>query len=105
GAHHIERACPLPEYAAESMLDDFRSHKALASNEKGLRMLAHLFVKVAEMYVDSGIDGFLIRVRVHDNGYKVVDAHMTTERMPEIKARLNHHNRDRKSYDYHPSGR
>lgn len=105
GSHTVERHCPLSESAAESMLDAFRSSKGLGSNEKAVRTLAHLFVKAAKMYSESGIVKFALRVRVHDNGYKVIDAAMATERMPEIKARLGHHARDRKSYDYHPSGR
>lgn len=105
GSHSVERPCPLPEFAAESMLDELRSHKGLGSNEKSVRTLAHLFVKAAKMYFESGIEEFVLHVRVHDNGYKVVDASMKTERMPKIKARLGHHALDRKSYDYHPSGK
>ena len=105
GSHKVERLCPLAEDAAESMLDEFRSHRALGSNEKAVRTLAHLFVKTAKMYYDSGIDTFTLRVRVHDNGYKVIDATMMTERMPEILRRLGRHAHDRWSYDYHPAER
>lgn len=104
GAHSVERMCPVSEDAAESMLAEFRSHRALGSNEKAVRTLAHLFVKTSKMYCESGIDAFKLLVRVHDNGYKVIDAVMTAERMPKIKARLGHHALDRKSYDYRPSG-
>lgn len=105
GAHTVEYALPLDERGAESMLEGFRSSRGLGSNERAVRMLAHLFIKVAKMYEDSGITKFTLHIRVHDNEYKVVDADMTTERMPEIKARAGHHALDRKSYDYHPSGR
>ena len=87
------------------MLRDVRSSRSIASSEQSLRMLAHLFVKASKMYEESGMDDFVLWIRVHDNGYKVIDAAMTAERMPEIAHRLGKHAHDRWSYDYHPSGR
>ena len=105
GTHDVERVCPLSEDAAESMLAEFHASKGLGSGEKLMRTLAHMLVKVAAMYVESEIDDFVLHVRVHDNGYKVLDAKMMTERMPKITKRLGRHAHDRKSYDYHPAGR
>lgn len=105
GSHEVERFCPLSEDIAEGMLRDVRSSRSIASNEQSVRMLAHLFVKASQMYVESGMDDFVLWIRVHDNGYKVIDAAMTAERMPEIAHRLGKHAHDRWSYDYHPSGR
>jgi hypothetical protein len=105
GSHEVDRVCPLSEDIAEEMLQGLRSRKSIASSGQALRMLAHLCVRASKMYEESGIQDFVLWIRVHDNGYKVVDAKMSTERIPEIAHRLGKHGHDRWSYDYHPAGR
>ena len=105
GSHEVERFCPLSDETAEAMLEDVRSARSIASSEQARRMLAHLFVKASEMYEECGIDDFVLWIRVHDNGYKVIDAKMNARRMPKIAHRAGKHAHDRWSYDYHPAVR
>lgn len=105
GSHQIERFCPLSDDTAEAMLEDVGSGRSIASSEHARRMLAHLFVKASEMFEESTIDDFVLWIRVHDNGYKVIDAQMTADRIPEIAHHAGKHAHDRWSYDYHPAVR
>jgi len=66
-------------------------------------MIAHLQQRVMALFEDPHLTSLMIKIRLHENGYTVVDAHMTSKSHFTIKARAQRHARDRKGH-YHSSG-
>lgn len=50
-------------------------------------MLEHLLLRVSAFFADSGVTGFRLDVRLHDNAYTVVDVAMTSAKALHVKSR------------------
>jgi hypothetical protein len=102
GTHAVHRLHPLSLDQAEVMLSEFRSKRSIAGGEKAARMLAHLLVRVSEVYADETVTRLLLDpVRLHDNRYEVLDAAIWSKRALRLNPRLDRHARDKKSF-YQP---
>jgi hypothetical protein len=104
GAHAARRHLPLSEADAESMLDAFSSERSIAHDHKSRAMIAHLLLKAAKMYEETGIDRFGMIARVHDNGYLVRSVTMWSNGEPHVTPRLTPHAHDNppRAYGFRP---
>jgi succinyl-CoA synthetase beta subunit len=68
------RICPLRSYDAESMIDQLRSKKIIAPDEKSAEMIKGLLMKISKMLSENNIPELdLNPIILHDNGYTAVD--------------------------------
>lgn len=68
------RLCPITEHDAESMLNQLKSRKVLAPDEKSSKMIKELLLKVSRMFENSDLTELdLNPVLLHDNTYDAVD--------------------------------
>ena len=68
------RLCPITEHDAEEMLQQLRSRKVIAPDEKSSKMIKELLLKVSRMFEDSNLTELdLNPVMLHDNTYDAVD--------------------------------
>jgi hypothetical protein len=103
-AHAAERFVPLGVAGAAELADGLRAYHHHFGTGAGRRMLEHLFRRVSDLFEESGIDAFsLDPVRLHENGYTVVDATFSAPGPLHLKERIGRHGRDRKTF--HASGR
>jgi len=104
--HCVQRMVPLDEGGAEALARNVQGFHHHGASEQGRRMLEHLLLRVSTFFEDSGVESFdLDPVRIHENGYTVLDATLRSRASLHRKARLQREDHDRKSLDYHPSGR
>ena len=75
-----------------------------AVREGTRHMFVHIVERLHKMFLDHDLASFEILVRLHENEYTIVDAAIAASRMPLLKPRLGQHARDRKEYDFRPSG-
>lgn len=61
-------------------------------------MIAHLQERLLTVFEDPNLTSLVATVRLHENGYTVIDAHMTSKSHFTIKARAQRHARDRKGH-------
>jgi hypothetical protein len=85
--HGVERMVPLDEAGAAVLATNFQAHNHHGPDEKTRRMLEHLLLRVSAFYEDSGVTGFRLDVRLHDNAYTVVDVVMTAAKTLHVKPR------------------
>jgi hypothetical protein len=105
GAHEARRLVPLGEASAEALVAGFQPYRHRPHDERTRRMLEHLLLRVSEFFEESGVEGFELTVRLHENSYTVIDAELTAPRPLRLSKRLDPHAHDRKSRGYHPAGR
>ena len=106
GEHRVERMLPLDEDGAQILAEHYRQYHHRGARERERRMLEHLLLRVSELFAELEIDALqLDPVRLHENAYTVLDAAISAPSHLHLEKRLARHALDRKSYDYHPSGR
>ncbi len=69
----------------------------LYSGEKAHHMLEHLLLRVSSAFEGSGATELRLMVRLHENGYTVLDAAMTVPRELHFKKRLDGNAHDRRA--------
>lgn len=105
GGHVANRVVPLGEDQAEAMLAEFHAKHGIASSEARARMLAHILLRVSEIFADDAIVRMsLDPVRIAENSYDVLAAHIVARRPLMLHRRLAKDAHDRKGY-LAPSGR
>jgi hypothetical protein len=104
-AHSIGRMVPLDEAGATVMAEHFQAHGHHGSREAARRMLEHLLLEVSDFYVETPVTEFRLGIRLHENSYTVLGATMTSSAKLHVKERLGRHAHDRRTGEYHPSGR
>ena len=69
------RSCPINEYDAHSMVEQLRSKKVIAPDEKSERLLVDLLLKVSKFFMSekSITELDMNPVILHDNTYSAVD--------------------------------
>lgn len=68
------RVCPITRYDAQSMLEQLKSRKIIAPDEKASKMLEALLLKVSRMFVESRMKELdLNPIILHDGTYDAVD--------------------------------
>ncbi|MGC8586367.1 MAG: acetate--CoA ligase family protein [Candidatus Micrarchaeia archaeon] len=68
------RVCPITRYDAQSMLEQLKSSKVIAPDEKSREMLVDLLIRVSKMFVENDITELdLNPVILHDGTYDAVD--------------------------------
>lgn len=106
GEHRVERMLPLDAAGAEILAEHYRPYHHRGPRERERRMLEHLLMRVSELFAELEIDTLALDpVRLHENAYTVLDAVISAPAHLHLEERLARHAMDRKSYDYHPSGR
>jgi hypothetical protein len=106
GSHGMERMIPFGEDGAARLVEHFQEHDHRPHGERTRKMLEHLLMRVAAFFAESGVESFALDpVRLHDNGYTILDATLRAAGPLHLDKRLAHDARDRKGYGYHPSGR
>lgn len=105
GEHRVERMLPLDAAGAEILAEHYRPYHH-RGHERERRMLEHLLLRISDLVAELEIDAIeLDPVRLHENAYTVLRAAISAPEHLHLKERLARHALDRKSYDYHPSGR
>lgn len=105
GDHSVQRLAPPSEWQAEGMVDELHSGHALIRGVQQKRMLAHLLTKAATLFEEQQLTRLVLDpIRVHDNGYVVLDAAIESPRAAHLHRRLDRHAHDRRSSEYSPSG-
>ncbi len=68
------RVCPITRYDAQSMLEQLKSGRVIAPDEKSKGMLVDLLMRVSKMFVENDITELdLNPVILHDGTYDAVD--------------------------------
>ncbi|MCW6160499.1 MAG: acetate--CoA ligase family protein [Candidatus Micrarchaeales archaeon] len=71
------RTCPITRYDARSMLEQLKSRKIIAPDEKSSKMLEELLLKVSRMFAASEMKELdLNPIILHDGTYDAVDLRM-----------------------------
>ncbi|MBV8150994.1 MAG: hypothetical protein JOY59_05505 [Candidatus Eremiobacteraeota bacterium] len=104
GGHFARRPLPLDEAEAESMLDAFSSPHAIGRDIKSRRTIAHLLLKLARLYAESGIERFGVMLHVRDDSYAVNDATIWAAHAVRVAPRLAAHAHDGapRAFGFHP---
>jgi len=98
-AHASVRFVPFGEAGAAELAEGLRAHHHQIETAAGRRMLEHLFLRISDLFEESGIDAFsLDPVRLHENSYTVVDATFSAPAPLYLKERLGRHARDHKTF-------
>lgn len=82
------RMCPVAEYEAETLVNEFHAAGVLAPEEKRDRTLVHLLVKCSKMYMDSGIGELHLVLYLTPQGYRTHAVYMLRSRNVTVKKRL-----------------
>lgn len=86
---HAERAAPLSEDAAMEMVEHLRRQRLIPRGAHSQQTLAHLLVKAAHLFTQTGIDELCLgRVHVGPDGYHILEASMQTTKHITATARL-----------------
>jgi hypothetical protein len=102
-AHSVRRMIPLGSDGAEILASGFQGYRG--SRERAHRMLAHLLEKISAFFEETPVTRFHLRVRLHENGYTVLDAMMESPEALHLRRRLDSRAHDRKGDEYRPAGR
>lgn len=103
--HGVERMVPLDEAGAAVLASNFQAHQHHGHDERVRRMVEHLLLRVSAFFERSAVTDLHLAVRLHENGYTVLDATMQSPTALHAKHRLDPRAHDRKGDDYHPAGR
>lgn len=82
------RMCPVTEYEAETLVDEFHAAGILPPDEKRDHTLAHLVVKCSKLYTDSGIGELHLVLYLTPQGYRTHAVYMLRARNVSVKKRL-----------------
>ena len=100
----VRRMVPLDAAGAEALVLSFLGFDHHGPREQTRRMLEHLLMKVSAMYEETPLLSFRIDVRLHENGYTVIDAAMAASKALHLRKRLDRRAHDRKGDEFHPAG-
>jgi hypothetical protein len=100
-----EVACPLDETHALALVESFRDSKLLPGDKSFEHMLAHLLMKIAAMYAESGAATLTMeRVHLHPASYSVGAVTLTREKRETVEHRLDPDSHDRHAVFSHRHG-
>lgn len=105
GVHASERMVPLAAAGAESLVREYREHHHQPHGERTRRMLEHVLLVASQFFIECDVEGFVLDpVRLHENGYTVLDAAIRAAGPLHVAKRLARDAHDRKGH-YRPTGR
>lgn len=114
GESNAHKTIRVQGHAAFEIPLDAESAGLLAANvrdyghrlpAKTRNMFEHLFLHLSAFFEAPELRAFTVTARLHDGGYTIVDAAASSATPLRVHAVLGPHGRDRKSDEYHPSGR
>lgn len=82
------RMCPVTEFEAERLVEEFHAEKLLAADPKADRTLANLLTKSSKLYQDSGISELHLVLYLTPQGYRTHAVYMLRTRNVSIRRRL-----------------
>lgn len=105
GDHVVQRMVPVDGAGAAALAGNFQAYHHRPSSEHAQRMLEHLLQKISTFFEQTPVTEFQLAVRLHENGYTVLDASMISPKPLHLVARLDPRAHDRKGDDFRPAGR
>lgn len=82
------RMCPVTEFEAETLVNEFHAEPLLPDDSKIDRTLVHLLLKCSKLYQDSGISELHLVLYVTPQGYRTHAVYMLRTRNLAIRRRL-----------------
>lgn len=68
--HRVTRVCPVTQYEAESLVNEFHDANVLPPNLKADRTLAQLILSCSKLFIEAGIDEFHLVFYLTPQGYR-----------------------------------
>ena len=104
GRRRSSGPCPLNEFEAERLIEEFRLAHLLPDRFHEDMTLAHLLVKCAHLYDEAGLTALHMHCHLTPRGYRVDDAQLVSDGELKIRARLTSDAHDRGAVFDHRGG-
>jgi hypothetical protein len=94
--------CPLNEFEAQRLVDEFRLAHLLPDVFHEDMTLVHLLLKCSRLYVERNLVALHLDCHLSTRGYRVNEARMATDRALHVPSRLEPHARPQSGFSMAP---
>lgn len=106
GRRRSSGPCPMNEFEAERLVEEFRLAHLLPDRYHEDMTLAHLLVRCAHLYDEAALTELHLRCHLTPRGYRVENAQIVSESALKVPARLASDAHDRKAvFEYRGGSR